>query len=87
VLLLWANLPGKMRDGSVSPQDARCAAVKQLHYIAGDNDRGSYMAGFGDNAVQRNHHRNSVCAPWEQEDDPQNSCSRFVPCAVHLRVL
>lgn len=75
MLLLWALVPEDMRDGATSTQDARCAAVKQLHYFAGDNDKGSYVAGFGENASERNHHRNSVCAPWEQLDNEKNSCS------------
>lgn len=45
-------------------------AVKQLHYIAGDNDRqGSYVVGFGENSPQRHHHRSSNCAPWEDLED------------------
>jgi Glycosyl hydrolase family 9 len=76
VLLLWANAPEDMQDGPVSPQDARCTAVKQLQYFAGDNDKGSYMAGFGEKATARNHHRNSACAPWEQKETDDNSCSK-----------
>lgn len=67
VLLLWSNLPENMRTGSITAQEARCVAVKQIHYVAGDNDRGSFVAGFGRNAPRRNHHRNSSCAPWEQK--------------------
>jgi Glycosyl hydrolase family 9 len=51
-------------------------AVKQLHYFAGDNDRGSYIAGFGDNPPKRNHHRNSACTPWEQLEDPKRHCEK-----------
>ena len=67
ILLMWADLPSKMRAGKVSAQSARCAAVKQIHYVAGDSDRGSFVAGWGD-GPGRNHHRNSACAPWEQRD-------------------
>jgi hypothetical protein len=81
ILLLWANLDTSMRSGSVSPQDARCAAVKQIHYMAGDNDRGSFVAGFGVNPPKRNHHRNSVCAPWEQKEDPMQHCAKCAPKA------
>lgn len=83
VLLMWANLPANMRgSGAVSAQDARCAAVKQIHYMAGDNDRGSYVVGFGHNPPQRNHHRNSVCAPWEQLEDKDNHCTK---CALFAK--
>jgi Glycosyl hydrolase family 9 len=66
ILLLWADLPDAMRKGPVSSQNARCTAVKQIHYMAGDNGRGSFVAGFGENPPLRNHHRNSACARWEQ---------------------
>lgn len=79
MLLMWAELPAAMREGTVSPQDARCAAVKQIHYMAGDNDRGSYVVGFGDNPPQRNHHRNGACAPWEQAEDTQRHCEQCAP--------
>lgn len=82
VLLMWADLDASMQiTKRVSPQDARCAAVKQLHYIAGDNDRGSYVAGWGESPPQRNHHRNAVCAPWEQMAEPGKVCDR---CARSL---
>lgn len=78
IVLMWANLPANMRGAnSVSVQDARCTGVKQLHYVAGDNDRGSYIVGFGENPPKRNHHRNSVCAPWEQLEDPQEHCTKY----------
>lgn len=70
VLLMWADLPDSVRASSqVSRHEARCAAVKQIHYIAGDNDRGgSFVAGFGASPPRRNHHRDSACAPWEQAE-------------------
>ena len=79
ILLLWAKLPEAMRTGPVSAQDARCTAVKQLHYMAGDNDRGSYIAGFGNSPPLRNHHRNGACAPWEQRANG-GTCSKCAPC-------
>ena len=79
VCILWAKADAKLLSGSVTPQDAQCAAVKQIHYMAGDNDRGSYVAGFGLNPPARNHHRNSVCAPWEQRDNAQKSCEKCAP--------
>ena len=83
VLLMWADLAPTMQiTERVSPQDARGAAVKQLHYIAGDNDRGSYVAGWGENPPQRNHHRNAACAPWEQMAEPGKVCDRCAP--MHL---
>jgi Glycosyl hydrolase family 9 len=82
IALMWANLPEEMRAGAqVSQQDARCMAVKQLHYFAGDNDRGSYIAGFGNNPPLRNHHRNSVCAPWEQREASRGTCEEY---ATHI---
>ena len=73
-LLDWAALPDEMRADGPSPQQARCAAVKQLTYVAGHNDRGSYIAGFGTDAPKRNHHRGSACPPWDQEEG--GSCSK-----------
>jgi Glycosyl hydrolase family 9 len=78
ILLMWADLPSNMRKGPVSRQNARCAAVKQIHYVAGDSDRGSFVAGFGSKPPQRNHHRNSACAPWEQRDHG-GSCETSAP--------
>lgn len=78
ILLMWADLPATMqlRD-MVLPHDARRAAVKQLHYILGDNDRGSYVVGFGTNPPKRNHHRDAAMAPWEQNASPDaaNQCA------------
>ena len=74
IMLAWADLPDDARSGDVSQQQARCTAVRQIHYVAGDNDRGSYVAGFGENPATRNHHRNSACLPWEQNDDPVIAC-------------
>ena len=75
LLLVWADLPASAQMGGITPQQARCTAMKQIHYMAGDNDReGSYVVGFGTNAPRRNHHRNSVCLPWEQNDDPAIAC-------------
>jgi Glycosyl hydrolase family 9 len=77
ILLMWAQLPADMRSKtSVAPQDAQCAAVKQIHYMAGDNDRGSYIAGFGERPPLRNHHRNAACAPWEQAEDAVKHCEK-----------
>jgi endoglucanase len=77
MLLLWADLPDDVRTGSTTPQAARCAAVKQIHYVAGDNDRGtSYVVGFGNDPPVRNHHRNSVCTPSEQDPNPAIGCSK-----------
>lgn len=81
IALMWANLPDNMRESDkVSRQDARCMAIKQLHYVAGDNDRGSYIAGFGNNPPLRNHHRNSVCAPWQQKESPRGTCEECDSC-------
>jgi Glycosyl hydrolase family 9 len=81
ILLMWARLPSEMRGASsVDTHSAECAAVKQLHYMAGDNDHGSFIVGFGSNAPVRNHHRNSICAPWEQADNPEHSCAQYAPC-------
>jgi Glycosyl hydrolase family 9 len=79
ILLMWANLPASMRVGKASAQNARCTAVKQIHYMAGDNDRGSYIAGFGSNPSKRNHHRNAACAPWEQKA-LGGVCDQCAPC-------
>jgi hypothetical protein len=81
ILMLWADMDASMQTGTVSAQDARCAAVKQIHYMAGDNDRGSFVVGFGSNPPQRNHHRNSNCAPWEQQEDKQSHCEK---CALEV---
>lgn len=77
ILLHWANLPEAMRSGATDAQEARCTAVKQIHYVAGDNDRGSYIVGFGTNSPKRPHHRNGACAPWEQALDKINHCQNF----------
>ena len=85
-LLLWAALDEGMQDAaSVNHQQARCAAVRQILYAGGLNDRGSFVAGFGDNPVQRNHHRSSVCAPWEQNKSSDNTCSMFFTDVVDPR--
>ena len=89
-MLMWANLPDDMRNSDVSVQDARCAAVRQLHYMCGDNDRGSYIVGFGNNPPRRNHHRNSVCAPWEQDAADDKTCEQcaaavLLCCVLHRR--
>jgi len=77
MLLLWSNLPDDLRSGGASQQAARCAAVKQIHYVAGDNDMGAaYIVGFGDDPPGRNHHRNSACLPEEQNPDPVIGCSK-----------
>lgn len=76
VLLLWADLPDEMRSGPVTRQQARCAAVKQIHVVAGDNPRGSYVVGYGANFPKRNHHRNSACSPAEQRR-LGGTCSRL----------
>ena len=86
VLLLWSELDdGFAAAAKVSPQQARCAAVRQILYAGGMNDRGSYIAGFGDAPVQRNHHRSSVCAPWEQQDSDDNSCAKLFTDVVDPR--
>lgn len=83
ILLMWAQLPSSMRSiTSVETQSAQCAAVKQIQYMAGDNDRGSYIAGFGENPPVRNHHRNAVCAPWEQAEDKKKHCEKCAIVAV-----
>lgn len=74
ILLAWADLPEESRDSPVTQQQARCAAIRQIHYVAGDNGRGSYVVGFGDEPATRNHHRNSACLPWEQNEDPTIAC-------------
>ena len=74
--LQWADLG--VTDAPVTPQEARCMAVRQLHYIAGDNDReASYVVGFGDDPPQRHHHRSSNCAPWEHLEDPDSPCVKY----------
>jgi Glycosyl hydrolase family 9 len=79
ILLMWAKLPAEMRNSTfVTPQNAQCAAVKQIHYMAGDNDRGSYIVGFGTRPPVRNHHRNAACAPWEQAEDTVKHCQKCV---------
>lgn len=88
ILLAWADLPEDMRSGPVSAQAARCVAMKQLHYVAGENDRGSYIAGWGDNPPLRAHHRNSAIAPWEQNDGMNERCVPAPPppsCVVASR--
>jgi Glycosyl hydrolase family 9 len=83
ILLMWARLPPQMRGlTSVDTQSAQCAAVKQIHFVAGDNDHGSYIVGFGSNAPVRNHHRNAACAPWEQAEDPPRNCEQYAPRPV-----
>ena len=44
-LLMYANLPSNMRTSNAGRQNSRCTAVRQIHYMAGDNGRGSYVAG------------------------------------------
>ena len=61
ILLLWADLPSKMRKGKASAQSARCAAIKQIHYVAGDSDRGSFVAGWGNGPQVR--HRTVLNVP------------------------
>ena len=85
ILLMWAALPDDMRAGETSAQAARCAGVRQILYAAGMNDRGSYMAGFGDNPPQRNHHRNSVCAPWEQRESDAFTCEPYFVDVINPR--
>lgn len=86
MLLAWADLPANMQGrGSVSPNDAQCAGVKQLHYMLGDNDRGSFVVGFGDNAPERPHHRGSSCSPQEQAEDKINACKKCVPMFTPLK--
>jgi endoglucanase len=75
VLLMWADLDPSMRTGPATPHAARCAALKQLHYVAGDNDRGSYVSGFGENPPKRNHHRNAAVTPWEQRAGNASKCA------------
>ena len=82
ILLAWANLPDDMRKGGITQQQARCTAVKQLHYVAGDNDRGSYIVGFGQNPPKRPHHRNSACTPDEEIEGGVSLCSKYVPISV-----
>jgi hypothetical protein len=89
---MWADLPANMQVTSeVSPHNARQAAIKQLHYILGDNDRGSYVAGFGENPPKRNHHRDAAIAPWEQTSpDAANKCffcqSLYAHWLAHMHV-
>ena len=83
ILALYSQLPEDMMLGKSSAHAAACTAMKQIHYMAGDNDKGSYIAGFGENASARNHHRNSVCAPWEQKEFG-GDCEPCAPSAVHL---
>jgi endoglucanase len=86
ILLMWAKLPAEMRNTtSVKPQDAQCAAVKQIHYMAGDNDRGSYIVGFGTLPPVRPHHRNAACAPWEQAEDAVKHCEKCVIILPYVR--
>ena len=86
ILLMWANLDESMREGAeVTAQDARCAAMRQILYVGGMNDRGSYMAGFGDNAPKRNHHRNSVCSPAEQRESDAFTCLTYFADVVDPR--
>lgn len=86
ILLMWAELPAKMQVADkVSPHNARRAAVKQLHYILGDNDRGSYVAGFGANPPKRNHHRDAAIAPWEQNASP-DAANKCVCCHASIHV-
>lgn len=84
-LLLWADLPQDMQLGDFSVQEARCAGVRQVLYAAGMNDRGSYMAGFGENPPQRNHHRSSVCAPWEQRESDAFTCEPYFVDVINPR--
>jgi len=62
---------------NVTPQQARCTAVKQLHYVAGDNDRGSYIVGVGKDSSARPHHRNSVCSPEEHQSGGSSACLQW----------
>lgn len=71
---MWADLKPSMQAGAATSHSARCTALKQLHYVAGDNDRGSYVSGFGTNPPKRNHHRNSAVTPWEQRAGKASKC-------------
>ena len=78
MLLLWARLPQSMRESSAATQDdARCAGVSQILYVAGMNSKGSYVSGFGEDYPRRNHHRNSACTPQEQIDLGGNCAKLF----------
>ena len=86
ILLAWARIDESARgDAPVTAQAARCAAVRQVHYVAGMNDRGSFMAGYGEAFPQRNHHRSSVCSPGEQRETSAFTCGPYFSDVVDPR--
>ena len=70
----YASLPNVHGD---TPMHARCLALSQLQYVAGDAGR-SYIVGFGEKFPKQVHHRDACCT---LEEDAEGVCGgqRSVP--------
>ena len=68
IAFVWAD---DETVGTLSKKEAyRIFAEKQLNYALGDNPKGSYEVGFGENPPQHPHHRTAHCSWLSMLDVP-----------------